>query len=47
MRNAFENLNEGGWIEYLDGSFVIGCLDGTIEGMHQIRDASLSTLTLV
>ncbi|ETS88219.1 hypothetical protein PFICI_02047 [Pestalotiopsis fici W106-1] len=32
MRNAFENLNEGGWIEYLDGSFIVGCLDGTIEG---------------
>lgn len=34
MRHAFDNLNPGGWIEYLDGSFVIGCLDGSIEGEY-------------
>lgn len=47
MRNAFENLNEGGWIEYLDGSFIVGCLDGTIEGISRPGITKLSILTIV
>lgn len=32
MEKAFQNLNPGGYIEYLDCYGVSGCLDGTLKG---------------
>ncbi|KAK7921647.1 Secondary metabolism regulator LAE1 [Apiospora marii] len=32
LERAFENLNPGGWIEYMDATGTSGCLDGTLRG---------------
>lgn len=32
MRQAFENMNPGGWIEYMDGTVSVASMDGTVEG---------------
>ncbi|KAK8108083.1 S-adenosyl-L-methionine-dependent methyltransferase [Apiospora kogelbergensis] len=31
MRQAFENMNPGGWIEYMDGTVSVASMDGTVE----------------
>jgi len=36
MRQAFNSMNPGGWIEYMDGTLDVASMDGTIEGKRAI-----------
>jgi hypothetical protein len=45
MKQAFDNLNPGGWVEYSDIFPVAGCMNGTTEGEPRRRAVRYGLLT--